>query len=197
MKVQNSSVSAAKWGVVFCIKNQSETVKFDAISEIGSTIVPATDSLALLKTTHRSKHSPPHTTLLDNQTRSPLAPGRHSVILTMVSSTVWLLLLVVPVGVTGFVSLTPHSSSGAFRHTAESSTPQQQQQQQRRSRGNKAAGVSSLKAIGVTSSVIETVAKGVLNLALANPKQATVECRINSSARNLVRGNLDQAKVDG
>lgn len=51
--------------------------------------------------------------------------------------------------------------------------------------------------IGVTSSVIETVAKGILNLALANPRQATVECRISSSAMDLVRGNLDQAKVDG
>lgn len=51
--------------------------------------------------------------------------------------------------------------------------------------------------IGVTSSVIETVAKGILNLALANPRQATVECRVSSSAMDLVRGNLDQAKVDG
>lgn len=51
--------------------------------------------------------------------------------------------------------------------------------------------------IGVTSSVIETLAKGILNLALANPRQATVECRISSSAMDLVRGNLDQAKVDG
>lgn len=50
---------------------------------------------------------------------------------------------------------------------------------------------------GVTSLVIETVAKGILNLALANPRQATVECRINSSAMGLVRGNLEQAQVDG
>lgn len=51
--------------------------------------------------------------------------------------------------------------------------------------------------VGVTSSVIETVVKGILNLALANPRQATVNCRINSSARELVRGHLEQAKVDG
>ena len=117
---------------------------------------------------------------------------------TMVSNAVWLLLLqVVPLGVKGF--LTPLYSAGALRHIAEPTIPQKQQRQQRQRRtgGSKISGVSSLKAIGVTSSVIETVAKGILNLALANPQHATVECRINSSARNLVRGNLDQAKVDG
>ncbi|CAM9677591.1 unnamed protein product [Scytosiphon promiscuus] len=66
-----------------------------------------------------------------------------------------------------------------------------------RRRPRSTGGVSSLRAIGVTSSVIETVAKGILNLALANPNQATVECSVTSSAMNLVRGNLDQAKVDG
>lgn len=112
----------------------------------------------------------------------------------MVSNTMWLLLLqVVPLGVTGF-SLTHLHSAGAFRHASGPSTTQRHQRRPGRNRDN---GVSSLRAIGVTSSVIETVAKGVLNLALANPQQATVECRINSSARNLVRGNLDQAKVDG
>lgn len=53
--------------------------------------------------------------------------------------------------------------------------------------------------IGVTSSVIETLAKGILNVALASPKygQHTVECRVSSSAVQLVQGNLEQAKVNG
>ena len=95
------------------------------------------------------------------------------------------LLLVVPANA---FSLTTLHAIGAFRTTAPSTPPPPPR---------RPSGVSSLKAIGVTSSVIETVAKGVLNLALANPKQATVECRINSSARNLVRGTLEQAQVDG
>lgn len=56
---------------------------------------------------------------------------------------------------------------------------------------------SGRPSMGVSSSVIENVAKGILNLALANPRQATVECRVSSSAMELVRGNLDEAKVDG
>ena len=51
--------------------------------------------------------------------------------------------------------------------------------------------------LGATSSVIETVAKAILNLALANPQQATVDCRVSSSAISLMRGDLHQAKVDG
>lgn len=52
-------------------------------------------------------------------------------------------------------------------------------------------------SMGVSASVIEGVAKGILNLALANPRQATVECRIRSSAMELVQGKLHEAKVDG
>lgn len=51
--------------------------------------------------------------------------------------------------------------------------------------------------MGVSSLAIETVAKGLLNLALANPQQATVDCRVSSSALELVRGNLEEAAVDG
>lgn len=67
---------------------------------------------------------------------------------------------------------------------------------QKRHRAQRAASPLDMR-LGVTSSVIETVVKGVLNLALANPRQAAVECRINSSARELVRGHLEQAEVDG
>ncbi|CAM9202634.1 unnamed protein product [Ectocarpus sp. 6 AP-2014] len=94
-------------------------------------------------------------------------------------------------------SFTASSSVGALRNVAVSSAPFQRKWRRRRSLNRGSGGVSSLKAIGVTSSVIESVAKGILNLALANPRQATVECTVNSSAMNLVRGNLEQAKVDG
>ncbi len=107
-------------------------------------------------------------------------------------STLLVLLLAVPANA---FTLTTLRSVGAFR--TPTAAPSIAHAPLRQQPGNERAGVSSLKAIGVTSTVIETVAKGVLNLALANPKQATVECRINSSARNLVRGYLEQAKVDG
>ncbi|CAM9352020.1 unnamed protein product, partial [Ectocarpus fasciculatus] len=94
-------------------------------------------------------------------------------------------------------SFTACPSVGALRNVATSSAPFQRKLSRRRSLNRDPGGVSSLKAIGVTSSVIESVAKGILNLALANPRQATVECTVNSSAMNLVRGNLEQAKVDG
>lgn len=57
--------------------------------------------------------------------------------------------------------------------------------------------LSGRPSMSVSSSVIENVAKGILNLALANPRQATVECRVSSSAMELVRGNLEEAQVDG
>lgn len=66
-----------------------------------------------------------------------------------------------------------------------------------RHRSSSATDCPPSMGIGVTSGVIEKVATGILNLALANPRQATVECRISSSAMELVRGNLDEAKVDG
>lgn len=94
-------------------------------------------------------------------------------------------------------SFTARPSVGALRNVEVSSAPFQRKSSRRRSLHRGSGGVSSLKAIGVTSSVIESVAKGILNLALANPRQATVECTVNSSAMNLVRGNLEQAKVDG
>ncbi|CAM9884862.1 unnamed protein product [Choristocarpus tenellus] len=50
---------------------------------------------------------------------------------------------------------------------------------------------------GLTSSVIETVATSILNLALANPRQASIDCHISSSAMGLLQGNLDEAKIDG
>lgn len=93
-------------------------------------------------------------------------------------------------------SFTARPSAAALRDTAVNERSFADGSISRR-RPRSAGGVSSLRAVGVTSSVIETVAKGILNLALANPKQATVECSVTSSAMNLVRGNLDQAKVDG
>ncbi|CAM9233199.1 unnamed protein product [Discosporangium mesarthrocarpum] len=50
---------------------------------------------------------------------------------------------------------------------------------------------------GMTSSIIETVATSILNLALANPRQASVRCTINSNTMDLIQGNLEEAKVDG
>lgn len=93
-------------------------------------------------------------------------------------------------------------STGTLRSAAavSSTTPHHhhhQYQQQKREINRRRGGASSLEAIGVTSRAIETVAKGILNLALANPKQATVECTISSSAMDLVRGNLERAKIDG
>lgn len=113
-----------------------------------------------------------------------------------------LLLQVLPAANAFSFTSSARSSVGALRNTAvvSSTIPHyhhhqyhQQNKKLRRRRG----GASSLEAIGVTSSVIETVAQSILKLALANPKQATVECTISSSAMDLVRGNLERAKVDG
>lgn len=108
----------------------------------------------------------------------------------------WLLLmpLLLPSG--RAFSFTARPSAAALRTTVANERSVVDGSSGRR-RPRSTGGVSSLRAVGVTSSVIETVAKGILNLALANPKQATVECSVTSSAMNLVRGNLDQAKVDG
>lgn len=51
--------------------------------------------------------------------------------------------------------------------------------------------------MGASASVIESVTTSLLKVTLSNPKSAKVSCKVQSSAMDLFRGNLKEAKVTG